>query len=67
MNMVYLISGYKKYLNGGKPAVDVTAGMSNDIAQFLIALQWRHNGRNGVSNHQPHDCLLNRVFNRRPI
>ena len=23
-------------------------------------LQWRHNERDGVSNHQPHDCLLNR-------
>ena len=23
---------------------------------------WRHNGRDGVSNHQPHDCLLNRLF-----
>ena len=28
-------------------------------------LRWRHNGRNGVSNHQPHDCLLNRLFRRR--
>ena len=28
-------------------------------------LQWRHNGRNGVSNHHPHDCLLNRLFKRR--
>ena len=28
-------------------------------------LQWRHNERNGVSNHQPHDCLLNRLFRRR--
>ena len=28
-------------------------------------LQWRHNGRDGVSNHQPHDCLLNRLFRRR--
>ena len=27
--------------------------------------QWRHNGRDGVSNHQPHDCLLNRLFGRR--
>ena len=27
--------------------------------------QWRHNGRDGVSNHQPHDCLLNRLFRRR--
>ena len=25
-------------------------------------LHWRHNGRNGVSNHQPHECLLNRLF-----
>ena len=24
--------------------------------------QWRHNGRGGVSNHQPHDCLPNRLF-----
>ena len=29
-------------------------------------LQWRHNERDGVSNHQPHDCLLNRLFRRRP-
>ena len=28
-------------------------------------LQWRHNGRDGVSDHQPHDCLLNRLFRRR--
>ena len=30
-----------------------------------ISLQWRHNERDGVSNHQPHDCLLNRLFRRR--
>ena len=29
-----------------------------------ILLQWRPNGRNSVSNHQPHDCLLNRLFRR---
>ena len=23
-------------------------------------LQWRHNERDGVSNHQPHDCLFRR-------
>ena len=27
-------------------------------------LQWRHYGRDGVSNHQPHHCLLNRLFRR---
>ena len=26
------------------------------------SLQWRHNEHNGVSNHQPDDCLLNRLF-----
>ena len=26
---------------------------------------WRHNGRDYVSNHQPHHCLLNRLFRRR--
>ena len=29
------------------------------------ALHWRHNDHDGVSNHQPHDCLLNRLFRRR--
>ena len=29
------------------------------------ALRWRHNGRHSVSNHQPHDCLLNRLFRPR--
>ena len=26
---------------------------------FNIPLRWRHNGHGGVSNHQPHHCLLN--------
>ena len=25
-------------------------------------LQWRHHDHDGVSSHQPHDCLLNRLF-----
>ena len=28
-------------------------------------LQWRHNGRDSVSNPQSHDCLLNRLFKHR--
>ena len=31
----------------------------------IITLQWCHNGRDGVSNHHPHHCLLNRLFGRR--
>ena len=30
----------------------------------IITLLWRHNDRSGVSNHQPRDCLLNRLFRR---
>ena len=29
------------------------------------SLRWCHNGRYSVSNHQPHHCLLNRLFRRR--
>ena len=28
-------------------------------------LQWRHDGLESVSNHQPHHCLLSRLFGRR--
>ena len=37
------------------------------IQWFLpeATLRWRHNGRDSVSNHQPHHCLLNRLFRRR--
>ena len=31
----------------------------------LASLQWRHNERDGVSNHWHPDCLLNRLFRRR--
>ena len=30
-----------------------------------MSLQWRHNERDSVLNHQPHDCLLNRLFRRK--
>ena len=33
--------------------------------KLLSTLQWRHNERNGVSNHQSHQCLLNHLFGRR--
>ena len=31
----------------------------------VLLLQWRHNGHDSVSNHQPPDCLFNRLFRRR--
>ena len=30
-----------------------------------VALRWRHNDHDGVSNHQPRGWLLNRLFTRR--
>ena len=32
---------------------------------ILITLQWRQNVCDGVSIHQPHHCLFNRLFRRR--
>ena len=32
---------------------------------FIDTLHWRHNDHDGVSNHQPHGCLLHRIFGRR--
>ena len=45
----------------------------NDTSQGIIkikfgiftSLQWRRNERDCFSDHQPHDCLLNRLFRRR--
>ena len=37
---------------------------SSDI-WLRFTLRWRHNDHDSVSNHQPHSCLLNRLFRRR--
>ena len=42
-----------------------TQDNSNRKLSLKISLQWRNDGRGGVSNHQPHHCLLNRLFRRR--
>ena len=42
--------------NGPKVAVSL---------KWCHTLLWRHNGPGSVSNHQPRDCLFNRLFRRR--
>ena len=37
----------------------------NDTQCIRLTLRWRHNGRDGITNHQPHHCSLNRLFGRR--
>ena len=40
--------------------------LHNRAYWFLCySLRWRHDGPDGVSNHQPPDCLLNRLLRRR--
>ena len=53
---VYMNQSIREYL--GKPT-----NISREL--FPRALHWSHNGHEGVSNHQPHDCLLKRLFRRR--
>ena len=44
-----------------------TANVSSgrDIFCLKNSLRWRHNERDSVWNHQPHDCLLNGLFRHR--
>ena len=35
------------------------------ICFWHSTLGWRHNEHDSVSNHQPYDCFLNRLFRRR--
>ena len=40
-------------------------GISSNAFNLVLpeySLQWRHNGRDSVSNHQLHDCFLNLLF-----
>ena len=35
---------------------------ADKLSRLKLTLQWRHNEHDGVWNHQPHDCLLNRLY-----
>ena len=45
--------------------IDVPFSSMSTYFIYLPSLRWRHNGRDCVSNHQPHDWLLNRLFRHR--
>ena len=44
-------------------SIDALTAVRMGYAHMSVALQWCHNERDGVPNHQPHDCLLCRLFN----
>ena len=50
---------------GTNPRIHLPLLYSTCVNLEKCSLQWRHNGHDSVSNHQPHDCLLNRLFRRR--
>ena len=52
---------YKKTLSSNRYINDEATADRNR----KCTLQWRHNSRDDVSNHQPHGYLLNRLFRRR--
>ena len=58
-------------VNKNYDIVDRHRNLREDISIIWSAmgtstvLRWRHNGRDSVSNHQPHDCLLNHLFRLR--
>ena len=54
---------FQNYLNLNRTSriTHITLQPSNK----WCSLRWRHNGRSSDSNHQPHGCLLNRLFRRR--
>ena len=57
LRLALILTNYGKHIKAGTVCIM--------IGVYSLSLQWRHNGRDGVSNHQPHDCLLNRLFRRR--
>ena len=62
----------RKGLNSDSPYISlkfvlegVIENKSSVVQVKAWSLQWRHNEPDGVSSHQPHDCLLNRLFRHR--
>ena len=43
----------------------ISVCFTNMLSGKTQTLRWRKNERDSVSNHQPHDCLLNRLLRRR--
>ena len=64
--MQLLISNWDTHVWHQSPQLLYTLfAHSRDSTTFGNALRWRHNGRDGVSNHRRLGCLLNHLFMRR--
>ena len=68
INTSHMFCLEEAYLVGWRRTSEtLTSSVINSCILYhpVCALQRRHNGRDGVPNHKPHDCLLNRLFRRR--
>ena len=70
MEMGYIIGALRYFLmltqkETKTPFITMSVSCNNSSISNGIALHWRHNDHGGVSNHQPHGWLLNRLFRRR--
>ena len=70
--LVFFICAWKKRLSEQSGGFETPSlpfwrhcNEQSDLQNTCCPLQWRHNGTDSVSNHQPHDCLPNRSFRRR--
>ena len=52
-------------LSNAASAKNIVNMTTSPFQCLCLSLQWRHNERDGISNHQPHNCLPNRIFRRR--
>ena len=61
---IFSASYYHFHMTGANPQPVFIARSGNKSMRHM-SLHGRHNGHESVSNHQPHDCLLSRLFRRR--
>ena len=59
------LNAARTVLGNNSSLLKTLALLANHASPHCIASQWCHNERDGVSNHQPHDCLLKRLSRRR--
>ena len=65
MDKYFMWIHYERLYNHNKAKHNKTVCIFLGIYYIPGTLRWRHNDHAGVSNHQPHGCLLNRLFRRK--
>ena len=65
-NKIFMTILYQRNtLDNTLPSHKKSTSRCSSQRRHCSPLRWRHNDHAGVSNHQPHGCLLNRLFRRK--